>query len=325
MMSNNFDSDIILAPAKINLHLNITGIFADGRHELDTSFAFVDVYDTLHMTASRKLSVSCSIASLSGEKNLVYQVLKALKEKYRVQQGLDIYIDKKLPAEAGLGGGSSDAASALLTANQRWGLQLSKQELIDFSASFGADIPCFLFGKASLATGIGEKLTSYPDTMPSTHICLARPNKGLSTKEVFQHFDNQEINRNRLFLKDKNRQNQTQKKVSKPPKAQIPLTHQASADTMRAASQGKVSIGENVLEESAIALLPEVGLLLQAMRQKADLAWMSGSGSTCIALCSTQQQAILLADDLQQKGLVSWTHAGRLLNKHPAFVNNIGA
>jgi len=325
MTSSNFDSNIVLAPAKINLHLNITGIFADGRHELDTSFAFVDVCDTLHITASKQLSVSCSIASLSGEKNLVFQVLQALKEKYPVQQGLDVYIDKKLPAEAGLGGGSSDAASAILAANQRWGLQLSKQELIDFSASFGADIPCFLFGEASLATGIGDKLMPYPEALPSTHLCLARPSKGLSTKEVFQHFDNQESNRNRLFLKDKNRHNQIKKEACKLHKTQSPLTHQASADTMRAASQGKVSIGENALEESAIALLPEVGLLLQAMRQKADLAWMSGSGSTCIALCSTQQQAILLADDLQQKGLASWTHAGRLLDKHPAFVNNIGA
>lgn len=320
MTSTAFNSDIVLAPAKINLHLNITGILPDGRHALDTSFAFVDVCDTLHITASKQLSVDCSITSLSGEKNLVFQVLQALKEKYHVQQGLNVYIDKKLPAEAGLGGGSSDAASALLAANQRWELQLSKQELINFSASFGADIPCFLFGKASLATGIGEKLTPYPEAMPSSYICLARPTKGLSTKEVFQHFDKQEKGLNLLLLKDNNKPSETKIEARKLCEKQSPLTHQASADTMRAASQGKVSIGENVLEESAIALLPEVGLLLQAMRQKANLAWMSGSGSTCIALCSTQQQAILLANDLQQKGFASWTHAGRLLNKHPAFV-----
>jgi len=320
MTSTAFDSETILAPAKINLHLNITGIFPDGRHALDTSFAFIDVYDTLHITASKQLSVGCSITSLSGERNLVFQVLQALKEKYHIQQGLSVYIDKKLPAEAGLGGGSSDAASALLAANHRWGLQLSKQELINFSASFGADIPCFLFGEASLATGIGEKLAPYPEAMPSSYICLARPSKGLSTKEVFKHFDRQEKELNLLLLKDNNKSPETQKEASKLCKKQSPLTHQASADTMRAASQGKVSIGENVLEESAIALLPEVGLLLQAMRQKVDLAWMSGSGSTCIALCSTQQQALLLANDLQQKGLANWTHAGRLLNKHPAFV-----
>lgn len=303
------DSGTILAPAKINLHLKVTGLLPDGRHELDTSFAFVDVYDTLHITASKQLSVDCSIPSLSGDKNLVFRVLQALKEQYHIQQGLDIYIDKKLPAEAGLGGGSSDAASALLAANQLWDLRLSQHALIDFSADFGADIPCFLFGEASLATGIGEKLVPYPKTIPSSYICLARPANGLSTKEVFQHFDRQN-----------SKTSHSQKEASKHTDSQSPLTHQGSADTIRAASQGKVSIGENALEKSAIALLSEVGLLLQAMRQKVDLAWMSGSGSTCIALCSTQQQASLLANDLQQKGLASWTHAGRLLNKHPAFV-----
>jgi len=308
------NSGTILAPAKINLHLNITGILPDGRHELDTSFAFVDVYDSLSITSSKQLAVNCSIPSLSGEQNLVFQVLQALKEKYHVQQGLDVYIDKKLPAEAGLGGGSSDAASALLAANKIWNLQLSQQTLIDFSASFGADIPCFLFGKASLATGIGEKLMSYPGSLSNIYICLARPSHGLSTKSVFQHFD-----------KQKNKAFHSQKEVNSHTPSQSPLTHPISADTIRAASQGKTSIGENVLEKSAIALLPEVGLLLQAMRHHVDLAWMSGSGSTCIALCSSQQQALELAKDLQQKSLATWTHAGRLLNKHPAFAKNIGA
>jgi len=308
------DSGIVLAPAKINLHLDITGIRADGRHELHTSFAFVDSYDLLRISRSNALSVSCSIASLSGKKNLVFQVLHALKEKHHIKQGLDIHIEKKLPAEAGLGGGSSDAASALLVANQLWNLQLSQQALIDFSAPFGADIPCFLFGNASLATGIGEKLTPYPNPLSRTHICLARPAKGLSTKEVFQHFD-----------RHNSHAIPSQKEPHIHTSSQSPLTHLASADTIRAASQEKATIGKNVLEKSAIALLPEVGLLLQVMRHHVDLAWMSGSGSTCIALCSTEQQALELAKYLQQQNLATWTHAGRLLDQHPAFAKNIGA
>jgi len=308
------DSGIILAPAKINLHLDITGVLPDGRHELDTSFAFVDVYDSLSITNSKQLTVHCSTPSLSGERNLVFQVLQALKEKYHIKQGLDIFINKELPAEAGLGGGSSDAACALLAANKIWDLQLTQQTLIDFSARFGADIPCFLFGQASLATGIGEKLIPYPESLSNLYICLARPSHGLSTKAVFQHFDQQ---KNKVF--------HSQKEAKGHIPSQSPLTHPISADTIRAASQGKTSIGENVLEKSAITLLPEVGLLLQAMRHHVDLAWMSGSGSTCIALCSSQQQALELAKDLQQKSFATWTHAGRLLNKHPAFAKNIGA
>jgi len=308
------DSGIILAPAKINLHLDITGIYSDGRHALDTSFAFVDVYDTLHITNSNQLSVSCSITELSGKKNLVFQVLQALKDRYHVQQGLHIHIHKQLPAEAGLGGGSSDTASALLAANAHWNLHLSQQELIDFSADFGADIPCFLFAHASLATGIGEQLRSYPKSLSNTYVCLARPSKGLSTKAVFQHFDKHE---KQVY--------HSQKEGEAHILSQSPLTHPISADTIRAASQGKTSIGENVLEKSAIALLPEVGLLLQAMRHHVDTAWMSGSGSSCIALCSSQQQALELANHLQQIGLAMWTHAGRLLDKHPAFAKNNGA
>jgi len=319
------NSGKILAPAKINLHLKITSLLADGRHALDTSFAFIDAYDTLHIKASEQLSVRCSIPTLSGKKNLVFQVLQALKEQYHIEQGLDVFIEKTLPAEAGLGGGSSDAASALLAANQHWDLQLSQQELINFSADFGADIPCFLFGQASLAKGIGEQLTPYPDSMPGTHVCLARPAKGLSTGEVFRHFDKQINTVNPLQISKINDLTSTTCKAEEHTSTQSPLTHPISADTIRAASRGKISTGENALEKSAIALLPEVASLLQAMRQKADLAWMSGSGSTCIALCSSKQQASQLAKYLQLEGLAFWTHAGQLLDKHPAFAKNIGA
>jgi len=293
-------SNAVLAPAKINLHLQITSLFDDGRHELNTSFAFVDVYDTLHIQIAKKLQVECSISELSGENNLVFQVLNALQKQYKCDKGLDIYIEKHLPAEAGLGGGSSDAASALLAANDLWQLKLSQQQLISLATPFGADIPCFLYGQASLAKGVGEKLTPYPESLENQYICLARPKHGLSTRAVFQHYDQQ------ANLK-------------------IPLTHHIAADTIRAASQGKVPVGENALEKSAMALLPEIDLLLKTMREFSSMAWMSGSGSTCVASCSSYTEATQLAKHLQQCGMASWTHAGKLLNKHPAFTDNIGA
>ena len=303
-------SGVYAAPAKINLHLHITAILTDGRHALDTSFAFVDSADVLHIKEAETLSVRCSDTTLSGEKNLVFQVLKALQDKHQIQQGLDVYIDKQLPSKAGLGGGSSDAATALMVANLMWDLGYDTQQLIDFSASFGADIPCFVFGQASLAQGIGEQLCPYPESFPEQYICLAKPHSGLSTKEVFQQFDS--------MLK-------TQKPAPLNIHQQSPLTPSTSVDKMRAASQGKVPIGDNVLEKSAITLLPEIGFLLHDMQQQASLAWMSGSGSTCVALCSSFQDAELLANHLQQSGRTSWTHAGKLLHKHPAFEDNIGA
>ncbi|MDQ6954481.1 MAG: 4-(cytidine 5'-diphospho)-2-C-methyl-D-erythritol kinase [Mariprofundaceae bacterium] len=316
----------LCAPAKINLHLKVTGLLADGRHSLDTSFAFVDAYDFLYIKPSKGIiSVTCSIASLSNEKNLVFQILKAFKEQYHVQQGMHVLIEKNLPAEAGLGGGSSDAASALLAANEIWGINLSKQGLIDFASPFGADIPCFLFGQASLATGTGEQLLAYPEAMPSQYICLAKPFQGLSTQKVFQYFDSHLIAWDAAASKSVDIMKAATEIPTKKLGAQIPLTQNQGADTLRAASQGKALIGENALQESAIALLPEINLLLDAMRKKSDMVWMSGSGSSCIALCSDLNQATLLARSLQQAGLASWTHAGLLLHKHPAFIKNIGA
>ncbi len=303
-------SGIYSAPAKINLHLYITDILTDGRHALDTSFIFVDCCDVLHIKASPMLSVRCSENKLSGEHNLVFQILHALREKEHIQQGLDIFIDKKLPSQAGLGGGSSDAATALMVANAMWHLNYTTEQLIGFATPFGADIPCFLFGQASLAQGVGEQLCPYPETFTDSYVCLAKPISGLSTKGVFQQFDSmlesQKINALNIH-------------------SQSPLTPSISADKMRAASQGKVAIGENMLEKSAQALLPEIEPLLHAMRQQASLAWMSGSGSTCVALCSSLQNAEQLANHLQHSGQANWTHAGRLLSRHPAFEDNNGA
>jgi len=139
------------APAKINLHLLITGRDARGFHLLDTSFAYVDAADVLHVGIADDIRVTCSDPRLNGEDNLVHRVLHALRERFdpqpgsHVRRGLHVHIDKHLPSQAGLGGGSSDAATALLAANRLWGLNLDSAALIDFASPYGADIPCFLF------------------------------------------------------------------------------------------------------------------------------------------------------------------------------------
>ncbi|MDX8407336.1 MAG: 4-(cytidine 5'-diphospho)-2-C-methyl-D-erythritol kinase, partial [Mariprofundaceae bacterium] len=177
------------APAKINLHLHIRSVMENGLHELDTSFAFTEAHDLLHFSPANSIEVSCSEAHLGGERNLVHRVLTALQQQRQVKQGLRVHIDKQLPEQAGLGGGSSDAATALMYANKAWGCKLSQAQLIDFSAPFGADIPCFLYGRASLASGIGEKLVDYPEALPEQALLLAWPGSGLSTAAVFRHFD----------------------------------------------------------------------------------------------------------------------------------------
>lgn len=289
---NNFS-----APAKVNLHLKVTRTREDGYHELDTSFAFVDVGDQLTITPANSLSVTCSDTRLNGENNLVYKILHALRKQQNISSGLSVHIDKQLPEQSGLGGGSSDAATALMIANKMWNLNISTEELIKFSAGFGADIPCFLFGRASMAKGIGELLTPYPAPLPESHLLLAYPTIGLSTAEVFRHYDQQ-----------KNQQNNPQRQASR-------LTRYDGADTIRANSE--MAVGDNDLEAAACSLSSRMNAMLTEMRKVSKTAWMSGSGSTCAALFSSREEAKESANMLKNRALANWTHVGKLLDEHP--------
>ncbi len=281
------------APAKINLYLHITGRRSNGMHELETAFAFTQVCDELYIKACDSLQVSCSQPHLSDERNLVFKLLQAFRIKHHVQQGLAVHIEKKLPEKSGLGGGSSDAATALLAANHIWNTHISIEDLIEFATLFGADIPCFLYGRASLAHGIGEKLVDYSGLLPKQTLLLAWPGSGLSTVDVFRHFDNFDHT----------------------------LTPSGALDTMR---RDSASLGSNDLEASACSLNPDVRRLLDCMRQQTELAWMSGSGSACAALFDEAKQARAIARKLRQQKLASWTHVGEIVALHPVQIDSFG-
>jgi len=290
------------APAKINLYLKVTGRRDDGMHKLDTAFAYVDIADRLVISPASELTVSCSSTHLQGRKNLVYRVLAAMRKAFSVAAGLDIHIEKHIPEQAGLGGGSSDAATAIMAANDIWQLGRSTDELIRFSAPFGADIPCFLFGRASTASGIGDQLSEYPRDLPDECFLLACPGNGLSTAEVFRYFDACTAGRGSS------------------------LTPGNGGDTIRGRSQQTVAmLGDNDLESSAAALSPQLGRLLQRLRKEAVQAWMSGSGTACVARMKTCTAAEALATRLKQDGLAAWTHVGKLQREHPMRRLDIGA
>lgn len=288
------------APAKINLYLRITGVTSEGYHLLDTAFAYAEPFDTLILQPTDALEVTCSDAALNGRDNLVYRVLDALRRKGKIRDGLRVHIEKRIPSQAGLGGGSSDAASALLAANRLWGLNMNRDELIAFAAPFGADIPCFLFGGSSIAGGIGDKLTpldlaSIP-ALADAHLALAHPGAGLATADVFRRFD-----------LDSDSPELT------PPEAKATIR----ADRTPGATGADVALGENMLEAAARAMSPQLSALLSGMRRMQPGSWMSGSGSACVALCDTAGAATRLARKLTANGLAAWSHAGRLLNAHP--------
>ncbi len=285
------------APAKINLHLKVTGKTANGYHTLDTSFAYMDIADTLILKPSGELRVSCSDPRLDGRKNLVFRVLDAMRKAYGVRQGLNVHVDKVIPVQAGLGGGSSNAATAIIAANALWSLHLDRQTLINFSRPFGADIPCFLFGQSSRAGGLGDRLMPLDCNFSNWNLVLAWPGAGLSTAEVFARYDEQ--------LET----------------GAAELTLQEASDTIRAASQSvkniSLPLGENGLEKVACGMCPGLATLLERMRAGGRSAWMSGSGTACVALVENPLEAQTLARELKRKGVATWTHAGRVLERHP--------
>jgi len=172
------------APAKINLCLLITGRRPDGYHDLQTAFQMLDICDTLSFELSDQLSVESNI-DLPVQTNLVYLAAKLLQEFSSTKQGATIHLDKFLPMGAGLGGGSSDAATTLLGLNRLWSLNISAKELMRLGRQLGADVPVFVFAQSAWGEGIGEVLT--PLVLKSSFYLIVSPNCHVDTARIFSH------------------------------------------------------------------------------------------------------------------------------------------
>ena len=170
----------IPAFAKINLRLDILGKRTDGFHELRTIFQTISLHDELRLRASRKPGISLTITgntSLSAEppkKNLVYRAVDALRRELKIRSGAEIELKKNIPAGRGLGGGSSDAAAALLGYLRLTGKKLETPRLMEIAASLGADVPFFLLGGRALGISKGDEI--YPlEDIPKLHLLIVSP------------------------------------------------------------------------------------------------------------------------------------------------------
>lgn len=188
----------VWAPAKLNLFLEILNKRNDGFHELETLMVPIDLCDTLYFeetsTGRINLSVQESFGRRSqqargdvlpeGTDNLVVRALRLLQERTGCGRGICVRLTKRIPLAAGLAGGSSDAAAALMAANRLWRLDLDRAELSRVAAELGSDIPFFLFPGAAICRGRGEKIE--PVTLPAAlHFVVVRPPNGLATAKVF--------------------------------------------------------------------------------------------------------------------------------------------
>lgn len=173
------------APAKLNLCLHIVGRRADGYHLLQSAMQFVDLCDELrfHERPAGTIERIAGPADIPVESDISLKAARALATGRDVP-GVAIELDKRIPMQAGLGGGSSDAATVLVALNSIWNLGLSVDELARIGLTLGADVPFFVRGRASWVEGVGEQLTPYD--LPEKHYLIVKPQAAVSTAEIFQ-------------------------------------------------------------------------------------------------------------------------------------------
>lgn len=250
------------APAKLNLFLHVTGRRPDGKHLLQSAFVLIDLCDTLDVTL-REDGEIVRTGDVVGdlEKDLCVRAARALREATDVRFGAEIRLEKRIPSQAGMGGGSSDAATVLLALNRLWNLDLPRAELMRIGLTLGADVPFFLFGRNAWAEGIGEALR--PLDLAPARFLVVWPGRGLSTAEIFSH---PSLTRN-----------------TKSEKMEV------FSDFVR--HHGSPLFGRNDLQAVAERLEPRVSDALSRIRRRGFEARMTGSGSAVFAEVSDADRA----------------------------------
>lgn len=180
----------VKAYAKINLAIDLLGKREDNYNEVKMIMQTIDIFDKVKIKRVAQDIIIESDNSLipSDSRNIAYKAAEYMKERYNIEDGVRVSIDKNIPISAGLGGGSADAAAVIIGMNKLFKLNLSIDDLTDVGKDIGADVPFCIVKNIALAEGIGEKLTRLPN-MRSTDIVLVKPRFGVSTKSVYEEFD----------------------------------------------------------------------------------------------------------------------------------------
>jgi 4-diphosphocytidyl-2-C-methyl-D-erythritol kinase len=246
------------APAKLNLFLHVTGRRADGYHELQTLYQLIDLCDTVTLTVREDGQIERPLGppGVPAEADLTVLAARALQSGTGTRLGVSLKVHKRIPVGAGLGGGSSDAATTLLALNQLWGCGLSMSELASLARPLGADVPVFVQGSSAWAEGVGERLT--PVSLPAKWYVVVYPGVAVSTREVFQ---SPELTRNSPLI------------------------------TIRAFFE---SGGRNDCEPVVRSRVPQVAEALEWLARLAP-ARLTGTGSCVFSACGSASEAERLA------------------------------
>jgi 4-diphosphocytidyl-2-C-methyl-D-erythritol kinase len=250
------------APAKLNLFLHITGRRPDGYHELQSVFMLIDWCDTLHFEKRSGGNISREDLTLAlPAQDLITRAAHLLQSHTGCTEGVHIAVEKQIPAQAGMGGGSSDAATCLLALNRLWNLNLGLPTLEKLGLQLGADVPFFLRGHNAWVEGVGEKIT--PIELPPARFWVLKPPQGIETSQIFAHPD---------------------------------LKRDTNTATISVFAAETYDFGHNDLQPVAQGLCPGVEQAVQALNQAGLQAKMTGSGSAVFAHCLDSTTKVTVPD-----------------------------
>ncbi|WP_341913248.1 4-(cytidine 5'-diphospho)-2-C-methyl-D-erythritol kinase [Polaromonas sp. YR568] len=263
----------VAAPAKLNLFLHITGRRPDGYHLLQSVFMLIDWCDTLHFELRQDGQITrTDLGSEASEalpaEDLVVRAARALQNATGTTLGVHIGLEKRIPSQAGMGGGSSDAASCLLGLQRLWGVRLPAEQLQAIALGLGADVPFFLSGGHAWVEGVGEEIT--PLVLPAARFVVVKPAAGLPTDAIF---------RSPALKRD---------------------TETATIRGFAANANGSVyEFGHNDLQPVAQALCPQVGQSLDWLSMQHLQGRMTGSGSAVFAHMPHEMELAVAPGDWQ--------------------------
>ena len=262
------------APAKLNLFLHVVGKRADGYHLLQSAFVLLDWQDTLHFERRNDGQISREdLHTPLPPDDLCLRAARALQAASSTTQGVHIRIDKQIPSGAGMGGGSSDAATTLLTLNRLWGLNWPRSQLQSLALPLGADVPFFVGGRNAWVEGIGEKLT--PIELPQQTFVVAKPPTGAQTSLVFTN----------------------------PLLAVRPHAGIVCGFLGQHLPQFSEGWGQNDLQAPAEAVCPDIAKALQLLNAQFGNSRMTGSGSAVFARLNENQNCSTSAASLWLESL----------------------
>lgn len=268
----------IRAPAKLNIRLKVTGRRPDGYHDLVSIMVPVDLFDHLEMRVIPKgVTFSCcGLPVPENETNLVVKAARAFFLKAGAAQGVSIRLEKRIPVAAGMGGGSSDAASTLLLLNELWGKPLSLGDLDETARALGADVPFFLACRPAIARGIGEILDPI-SAWPEFWYVIVTPRIQVSTSWVYENLQLKELTRDEYLH---------------------------ISDILREKPEAIARILENDLESVTSARFPAIETIKHLLLDVgAEGALMTGSGPSVFGLFSSSEQAEAARDQLLSRNL----------------------